>query len=80
MTKEDKLKAYEMRLNGATYREIADSFGVSYQYIQQILPMRRDIEIKGIYVGIKKWMKENRFNFVDFAGCAMPTITPFTVR
>lgn len=37
MTREQKLEAYGMRLDGCTYQEIADKFGVTKQYIQQSL-------------------------------------------
>lgn len=35
MTKEQKLQAYAMRLDGCTYQEIANKFGVTRQCIQQ---------------------------------------------
>ena len=38
MTKEQKIEAYSMRLDGATLREIADKFGVSFQYIHKLFP------------------------------------------
>ena len=38
MTKEQKLKMYEMRLDGYTLQEIADEFGVSRQYVDQVIP------------------------------------------
>lgn len=37
MTKEQKLEAYSMRLDGATFQQIADKFGVTKQFIQQSL-------------------------------------------
>lgn len=38
MTKEQKIEAYSMWLDGATIQEIADKFGVSFKYIQQLFP------------------------------------------
>ncbi len=37
MTREEKIEAFTMRLDGETYQEIADKFGVTRQYIHQIL-------------------------------------------
>lgn len=37
MTREEKLKAFEMRLNGTPYEVIGKEFGCSKQNVQQIL-------------------------------------------
>lgn len=37
MTREEKLKAFEMRLNGTSYEVIGKEFGCSKQNVQQIL-------------------------------------------
>jgi len=37
MTKEQKIEAFTMRLDGMSYQAIADKYGVSRQYIQQML-------------------------------------------
>jgi predicted transcriptional regulator len=37
MTREDKVRAFEMRVSGKSYEEIAKEFGVTRQRIQQIL-------------------------------------------
>ena len=37
MTKEEVIEAFEMRVNGATYREIGEKFNCSKQYIEQVL-------------------------------------------
>lgn len=63
MTKEDKIKAYAMRLDGASFQQIADEFGVTRQYIHQVItkPGGRDRPIRRyIYPNIAIWMHEKR--------------------
>lgn len=71
MTREQKLEAYGMRLDGCTYQEIADKFGVTRQYIQQSIPSepnnpRRSkpllLSKKCIYKGLSKFIEENRIS------------------
>lgn len=63
MTKEQKIEAYSMRLDGVPIRKIAEKYGVSYQYIQQLLPgKRKDYREKYkscIYPNIVKFLHEN---------------------
>ena len=63
MTREDKLKAFAMRLDGYMFQEIADEFGVTRQYIQQMFSDettgRKKVALC-IYPGIEKWMRDNR--------------------
>ena len=37
MTKEQKVEAYSMYLDGCTYQEIGDKFGISRQRVHQLL-------------------------------------------
>lgn len=37
MTREQKIKAFTMKLDGKSYREIGEHFGVSKQYVQEAL-------------------------------------------
>lgn len=73
MTNRDKAEAYFMRLNGNSLREIADKFGVSYQYIAQILPSSAPAfhhptnTEKCIYPAIRKYMEKNRMTYGRFA-------------
>lgn len=68
MTNRDRAEAYYMRLNGKSFQEIADQFGVSRQRIHQILngacerAPRRNLDTI-IYPAIKNYMKENRLSF-----------------
>ena len=63
MTKEDKIKAYAMTLDGYTYQAIANEFGVTKQYISS-LHGRKSYNSKLydeiIYPNITKWMEENK--------------------
>ena len=64
MTKDQKIMAYTMLLDGATYQAIADRIGVSKQAVQQVFPCasvrahRKDY----IYPNLVKWMRDNRLN------------------
>lgn len=71
MTKEQKLEAYAMRLDGCTYQEIADKFGVTKQCVQQAIPAeprcnRRNksslLSKRCIYEGLAKFIEENRIS------------------
>lgn len=70
MTKAEKLKMLEMRLDGMTIRQIADAMGVTYQYVQQqfehIKKYRRK-DFACVFPGLKQWMKENAFYIMDFS-------------
>lgn len=63
MTKEQKIEAYAMRLDGVSLQGIADHFGVSKQYIHQLLPGARRSNKKKyesyIYPNIVKFLREN---------------------
>lgn len=64
MTREEKIKAFEMRLDGMTFQEIGDHFGVTRQCIEGYLKPNRTRKkpyknFKCIYPGLKKWMLEN---------------------
>ena len=37
MTKEQKVEAYSMYLDGCTYQEIGDKFGISRQLVHQLI-------------------------------------------
>lgn len=64
MTKEEKLMAYSMRLDGKTLQEIADHFCVSRQRIHQLLPrdsiLCRPESYRGfIYPNITKYLRDS---------------------
>lgn len=71
MTKEDKVKAYEMLLNGATYRECAERFGVSLQYIHKAIPISNSGNSKRwakcIYPALAEFFCEKGYSYTKVA-------------
>lgn len=71
MTKDEKIQAYSMWLNGNSFSEIGKHFGVSRQYIQTLWPgsgtraLHRETLNK--YPAIKKWMFENDMVIADLS-------------
>lgn len=62
MTKEQKIEAFRMRLDGCTYQEIGERFGLRKQAVHQSLahPTRRVSCPENIaYPGLARWMTEN---------------------
>lgn len=74
MTVDEKVEAYRMLLNGSTYQEISDKFGVTRQRIQQLIPgvsTKRKAAINScVYKGISRWMQEKRYGYNDLAKMA----------
>lgn len=70
MTIDDKVEAFRMKLNGYTYREIADRYGVTRQRIQQIFSSRekgrRDSK-NCIYPNLKRWMQDQNHSYHTFS-------------
>ena len=75
MTKEQKMEAFSMLIDGATYEAVAERFGVTRQRIHQIIPMGRNTKptqkkekpFRYIYPNIEKWMRENKMSLNDFS-------------
>lgn len=69
MTKQEKVEAYEMLLNGRSFREVGDNFGVSRQRIQQLFPFmeRRYGHADYIYPNIANWLRTKRMSLSCFA-------------
>lgn len=70
MTREEKIEAFTMRIDGHTYQEIADKLGVTRQCIHQMLGADRRSKValndKGfIYPNLMKWMIENGVPIYD---------------
>lgn len=65
MTKEQKLEAYSMRLDGATFQQIADKFGVTKQFIQQSLFPSDNRKVRAsngsmcIYAGLAQFIDDH---------------------
>lgn len=72
MTNRDKAEAYFMRLEGKSFQEIADCFGVSWQYIHHLLSgicerkPRRSLDTV-VFPGIRNYMRENQLSFAGFS-------------
>lgn len=69
MTKEDKIKAFAMRLDGKTLQDIADTFCVSRQYISQILNVHdrnKKRPFACIYPNLKRWMEDHNYTVRRF--------------
>ena len=72
MNRDDKIEVFKMRLDGFTYQEIAEKFGVSKQYINQMLQNviseRRNKAVnKIVYPNIANWLKNNECSISEFA-------------
>ena len=80
MTNEQKAEAYLMILNGASYEDAAQKFGVTKQRLHQLLPGVGSSTRQSndwIYPNIKRWMKDNRLlaqNFAKLLGCGSATV------
>lgn len=75
MTREDKIKAYVMCLDGATLQEAADRFGVTREYIRQIFNPRKRApkEFSCIYPWLKNWIIEHGYSCPMFQdACGLP--------
>lgn len=68
MTKEEKLKAYEMWLDGKTFTEIGNKFGVTGEAVRVALTIneRRKKDFVCIYPGLKKWIIEHNYSVSRF--------------
>lgn len=80
MTKEQKLEAYSMILDGYTLQEIGDKFGISKQRVSQLFPQTNQKVSSAaegcVYPNIARWMIENRAGFAAIArGCNVTTPT-----
>lgn len=70
----DRVKMFEMRVNGCTLADIADKYGITRQRVRQILQSNISNGAKMargregiIYPNIKKWLKDNDISIVEFA-------------
>lgn len=72
MLKEELIKACEMRADGCTYQEIADSLGYTKQHIHQTMKemLRNDeykISSKTIYPNLEREIKKKYKSVVEFS-------------
>lgn len=72
MTNEQKAEAYRMRLDGKSYQEIGKQFGCTRQNVENALRMSilkpniRSFQ-KCPYVGLKRFLVENKVALLNFA-------------
>lgn len=82
MTEENKEKAVEMfkmRLDGATYQEIADKYGLTRQRVHSLIGSPKKTSLKTfdyiVYKGLKTWMEENEISIAGLTRIITKTAT-----
>lgn len=73
LTNDQKVEMYRMRLEGKTYRAIADKFGVSFQHVHHLLSQPKPYcNVNVQYTGLKSWMSQSNYSVAKLAresGC-----------
>ena len=87
MTREEKIDAFTMRLDGYTLQEIGDKYGLTRERIRQMfasITTKSGISRKSyknyIYPNISDWMIDNNVKQSDLSkklGCAQVTISSY---
>ena len=84
MTREEKIDAFTMRLDGYTLQEIGDKYGLTRERIRQMfaaVTTESGISRKNyIYPNISDWMIENNVTQYDLSkklGCQQTTISSY---
>lgn len=82
MTREEKLKAFEMKMDGYSLSEIADELGYTKQWIsamfQWVMEEKRK-RPKIVYPEIDKWMKSNHYTLTTLAHQLCYTISNVSI-
>ena len=83
MTREQKIEAYQMLLDGYTLQAIGEKFGISRQRVLQLFSVkhiRTDAAIESCaYPNIAKWMDENGYGYTGIAKlCNAPYASVFS--
>lgn len=83
MTDSQKIEAYQMLMEGKTYREIGEEFGVSKQAVEKVLKqpfLNKSMNYlkRCPYAGLKKYLEETEMSVERFAGKIC--VTPPTAR
>ena len=86
MTREEKIDAFTMRLDGYTLQEIGDKYGLTRERIRQMfasITTESGISRKNyIYPNISDWMIGNNVSQGDLCkklGCAQTTISSYLI-
>ena len=71
LTKEEKLEAFAMLLDGHTLQTVGERFGISKQGVQQMLTVtniRIDMAAQScVYPNISMWMAQNGYGYMSIA-------------
>lgn len=64
MTREEKIDMFCMRMDGYTLQEIGDKYGITREYVRQVLDVgkRKDNFSKIVYPGLKRYMVERKLS------------------
>ena len=79
MTKEQLTKAFELRVDGLTYDEIAEHMGVSRQAVHEALHRAMDngrVYAKCVYPGLRRWMIDHNISRRQLALALRPGVKP----
>lgn len=82
MTREDIITAFAMRIDGATYEAIGNHFGVSKQYIHEVLGApKKGAKIKNcIYPAIADWLDAVRITESECAKACKMSLSSFQLK
>lgn len=75
MTKDQKVAAYEMVLEGRSALDIAKAFGVSRQHIYDIFGKIMNVKVTCAYTGLKRWMEANGMSVSALGRSCFPDLT-----
>lgn len=70
MTRQEKITAFIMRIDGASYQEIGDALGYSRQCILDTMKrslIEHPIKTRCVYPAITQWMNRHRVNGAELS-------------
>lgn len=69
VTREKKLAAYQLFLDGVSKAEIARRLGLSYEQVRTCLPKNRRVNMEGkmVYPNILVWMEESGYDYAKMS-------------
>lgn len=86
MTREQKIEAFTMRLDGYTLEEIGNRFGITKEAVRsmfsRITTESGIVKKQYVYPNIAKWMIENNLNQSYFAkklGCSQNAVSSWLI-